>query len=205
MANKLTRANFDAIRDHLFDRIHKNGEQLKNDFPNTLRLAIKNEVWREFANAEGKPFDNLVDWLHFTFPSGVSMGQGQHAITYEEALVLTEGSKDVHRVLAENAPNRGRGGDRRSAKAKENQSVPTHFERQGKRSKPVLSARLAQEHPKHYDRYLKGEYKTVTAAAIAAGILKNDANMRRAKSAYRNMTTEERKEFLEWVKSVGVK
>jgi hypothetical protein len=44
---------------------------------------------------------------------------------------------------------------------------------------------LAQEKPKFYDAYLSGKYKTVTAAAIAAGILKNDINLRRAKSAYR--------------------
>jgi hypothetical protein len=32
------------------------------------------------------------------------MGQGRNAITYEDALKLTEHVPDVHRVLAENAP-----------------------------------------------------------------------------------------------------
>lgn len=109
MVKKLTRANFDAIRDHLFDRVHKNGEQLKNDFPNILRRAIEAEIWKQYVDAEGKPFDNLVDWLHYTFPNGASMGQGQHAISYEDALKLTEGAADVHRVLLEHTPRPKRG------------------------------------------------------------------------------------------------
>jgi hypothetical protein len=52
----------------------------------------------------------------------------------------------------------------------------------------VLSVRLAQEHPKFYEAYMRGDYKSVTAAAIAAGLLKDNGNMRRAKSAFRKMT-----------------
>jgi hypothetical protein len=75
------------------------------------------------------------------------MGQGQHAITSEEALKLTEGAPDVHRVLAENAPNRGRGGSGSNQHKKaENGKVPRGtFARGGTHAKPVLSARLAQE------------------------------------------------------------
>ena len=32
----------------------------------------------------------------------------------------------------------------------------------------VLSARLAQEHPKFYDAYMRGDYGSITAAATAA-------------------------------------
>jgi hypothetical protein len=69
----------------------------------------------------------------------------------------------------------------------------------------VLSARLAQETPKFYDAYLNGDYKSITAAATAAGILKDDLNLRRTKSAYRKMTAEQRDEFLKWMKSPEAK
>jgi len=46
----------------------------------------------------------------------------------------------------------------------------------------VLSVRLAQERPHYYERYLRGEYTSVTAAAIAAGLMKDDAHLRRAKA-----------------------
>src|SRR5438309_2006676 len=52
----LTQANYNAIRDHLFDRIHTTGEQVKNDFPNILRAAIETEAWKHFTNGDGKPF-----------------------------------------------------------------------------------------------------------------------------------------------------
>ena len=201
MAKELTRANFDAIRDHLFDRIHKNGEQLKNDFPNILRRAIEAEIWTQYVDAEGKPFENLVDWLHYTFPNGASMGQGRHALTYEEAIKLSEGASDVHKVLLESAPKGKRG-----PKPKElNPSTDLIPNRSGAK-KVALGIRLAQEKPKFYDRLARGEFKTVTAAASAAGLLgKNDGNLRRAKSAFRKMTAEERDEFLKWMKSPEAK
>jgi hypothetical protein len=200
VAKKLTRANFDAIRDHLFDRIHKNGEQLKNDFPNILRRAIEAEIWTQYLDGEGKPFDNLVDWLHYTFPNGASMGQGQHALTYEEAIKLTEGAGDVHRVLLESVPKGKRGPKAKELKA----PAPLIPYRSGAR-KLTLALRLSQDEPKVFADFQKGKYKTITQAAVAAGIRKNDGNLRRAKSAFRMMTAEQREEFLKWMASPDAK
>lgn len=108
------------LRDHLFDRIHRTGEEIKNDFPNKLRIAIDTRAWKQFTRADGTPFENVLEWMQYQFPNGVSLGQGMHTITYE--------------------------------------------------------------------------------AAIAAGMLKNDGNMRRAKSAFRKMMPSEREEFMQWLK-----
>jgi hypothetical protein len=60
---------------------------------------------------------------------------------------------------------------------------------------------MAQEKPSYYDAFKRREYKSVTAAAAAAGLTKNIAHTRRAKSGCRNLTEpEERQEFLEWLK-----
>jgi hypothetical protein len=120
---KLTQKNYEAIRDHIFERISSTGQQIKLDFPNTLRFAIEHQAWKHFTTVEGKPFANLVEWLHYTFPHGTSMGHMRHDITYEDAIKLTDGAPDVQRVLLENAPNNGHGGDRRSPKAKANQGL----------------------------------------------------------------------------------
>lgn len=99
----LTIENYAAIRDHLFDRIHKNGEQLKNDFPNILRRAIEAEAWTQFSDHEGMPFTNLVDWLLSTWPNGTGM-EGRHTIDLNDALELTrKAAPDVHRALLEHA------------------------------------------------------------------------------------------------------
>jgi hypothetical protein len=195
---KLTEANYKAIRDHLFDRIHKTGQDAKNDFPNILRTAIETEAWKHFTDGDGKPFANLVAWLHYSFPLGLGMGQGRHVISYEDALQLTEGAPDVHRVLAQNAP-KGKPGRKKTCE-REIAAPTQQFDRHRKpNGTAVLSARLAQEKPTFYEAYLRGEYKTITAAAMAAGLLRDDGNLRRAKSAFRKMTSEQRAEFLAWI------
>jgi hypothetical protein len=52
-----------AIRDHLFDRVHRTGEHAKNDLPNILKTAIREEAWRKFTKADGTSFNDLVEWL----------------------------------------------------------------------------------------------------------------------------------------------
>jgi hypothetical protein len=202
MANhkKLTQNNFDSIRNHLFDRIHKTGEEIKNDFPNLLRKAMETEAWQHFTDVEGKPFVNLVDWLTYTFPNGASMGEGQNAITYKEALQLCEGHPEVHRVLAENAPKA------RAGRKKANgviAAVRQQFDRHNHtHSKVLLAVRLAQEKPEFHEAYLRGEYRSIRAAAEAAGILKaaNDP-LPRLKSFWKKASKKERQAFLRWMKS----
>ena len=189
------KANYEAIRDHIFDRIHKTGEEVKNDFPNLLRGAIQTKAWKHFRDNDGKPFKNLVDWLTYSFPNGTSMGLGKNAITYDDAMKLTEGHPEVHKVLARNAP-------KAKAGRKKNSNVDVAiFPRKQSSSKNVLSARLSQEFPEYYDAYLRGQYKTITEAATAAGLIKDDANLRRAKSAFRKMSPQERKEFQKWLRT----
>jgi len=193
MANaqrKLTQENYNAIRDHLFDRIHKTGEQVKNDFPNILRAAIETEAWKHFTDAEGKPFKNLVDWLHYTYPNGASMGQGKHAISYGEALKLTEAVLDVHRVLKDDSPSK------RVREQNANSTPPRRY-------KPSIYARVEQDDPEAYRKYLFGEIRSISAAAKTAGLVrvKPPQNLARAKAAFRKLTAEERAEFLKWVKS----
>ncbi len=204
---KLTHANYEAIRDHLYDRIHRTGEQIKNDFPNTLRVAIKNEAWKNFTDGEGKPFANLVDWLHYTFPNGVSMGNGEFSITYEQAIKLTEDvkvAKDVHLVLLEHA-SKGKPGPKPKGENGELKVARPLIDRGnhgGSKTKVVLSARLAQEKPKFYDDYLTGKYKSVRAAAEAAGLVKPGHDpMMRVKAYWKKLTKEQRAEFMEWMKT----
>lgn len=202
MANRarkqLESTNFEAIRNHLFDRIHRTGEEIKNDFPNILRAAIETKAWEHFQDNDGKPFKNLVDWLSHSFPNGASLGQGQNAITYEEALTLTEGHPEVHSVLAKNAPRAASG-------RKKNGSRTTPILARGKlasKTKPVLSARLAQEFPDIYEAYMRGEYRSIRAAAEAAGLVKpsNDP-LQRLKSNWKKATAKQRKEFHAWLET----
>ena len=198
--DQLTPANYKAILTHLFDRIHTTGEEMKNDFPNLLRSAIETEAWTHFNDYEGKPFENLVDWLDYSYPNGASMGQGKNAISYKDALKLTEGHPEVHRVLATNAP---KGGKKKAGV--ENGNLLAHFSKRGnKMAKPVLADRLAQEFPKFYDAYLRGDYRSIRAAAEAAGLVKPAKKpdpFQRLKSNWKKATKGQQQDFLKWLKS----
>ena len=194
----LTQANFNAIRDHLFDRIHKTGELLKIDYTNILRTAIETKVWEHFTDAEGKPFKNLVEWLHYTYPNGTSMGEGKHVISYEETLKLTEAASDVHRALDRNR-------SKLEAALARQQIAAEASPRKGARRGRTLLSRLEDKNPDFHQAYLRGQYSSVRKAAEAAGLVKpnKNQNLTRAKSAFRNMTPRQRAEFIKWMKELG--
>lgn len=199
---KLTEENYKSIRSHIFDRVHKTGQDAKLDFPNILETAIKTEAWKQFTHADGRPFSSLAEWLCAGYPVGIGLGHDRYALNLEDAQQLTKDCPEVQKALHEGVPKPRHGGDRRSESARKDQGAPTLLDRRANRahSATVLSVRLAQEKPEHYDAYLRGHYSSVTAAATAAGILKNDANLRRTKSSYSKLTEEEWKEFERWKK-----
>jgi|GEM_PF-3975245 hypothetical protein len=204
MANKQnqkrTTANYESIRNHLFDRIHKTGEEMKNDLPNILRTAIQTEAWRHFHDAEGKEFKNLVDWLTYTFPNGASMGQGKNAITYEDALQLCESHPEVHQVLASNAPKSRPG---RKKAGSEIAGVRPQFDRHANTAtKAFLVIRLAETSPDIYAAFMRGEYRSLRAAIEAAGLKRpGNSPLPRLKSFWKRASKKDRKAFLDWLKT----
>jgi hypothetical protein len=74
-------------------------------------------------------------------------------------------------VLAENAPN-GKPGPKSEKEFRASTLGIMRGENRS-HSATVLSVRLAQEQPKFYENYLLGKYGSVTAAATAAGLLKD--------------------------------
>ena len=201
---ELSQQNFEAIRNQLFDRIHKTGEEMKNDFPNKLRCAIETEAWRHFSDAEGKPFENLVDWLAYTFPNGASMGEGRDAITYEEALQLCQGHPEVHRVLAGNAPKRKAGQKKSNG---EIAPVRVQFDRHTSTArKALLEVKLREQRPDVYEKWLSREFKSLRTAAEAAGLIKPANNpLPRLKSFWNRASKKDQRAFLKWITVQGGK
>jgi hypothetical protein len=68
-----------------------------------------------------------------------------------------------------------------------------------KNAKTVLEVRLAQECPSFYRAFLDGEYKSIRAAAEAAGLVKPGHDpLARLKNYWRRATAAARAEFLRW-------
>ena len=73
--------------------------------------------------------------------------------------------------------------------------------RQGNTSSHLLR-RLARVAPDILEAYQRGEHKTPTAAARAAGIKVDTSPLVRLKRAWKAAAVEERRSFLEWIKNV---
>lgn len=197
--------NLESVKTRLFKRFHRTGEEMKLDLPNILKLVIDVEGWKYFTDAQGQPYKDLCSWLHAPWPVGPWLDtESRVGLTYDDVMKLCEGHPEVYRILADQSPNQGRG---RPKKGEANSPVRGNFSRRSDR-KPVLAARLAQKHPTFYDAYLRGDYKSIRAAAEAAGLVKSSHNpLQRLNSYWRHATEEQRKEFsqtvLEWIESNG--
>jgi hypothetical protein len=204
-----TQEQLDGLKRLLFNRIHRTGEEIKNNFPNLLRTAIEVRIWEHYRKDDGQPFTDIADWLHYSWPSGTWLGSDSCALNYEDAMQLCEGHADVYDVLVQYAPKAKRGGDRRSKKARENQSSGTAtliIGGSGKNNRSsVLSVRLREHFPEHYQKYLSGEYKSIWAAAVAAGIVKVPTALETIKRLYGKLSAEERRQLRAWQDATDAK
>lgn len=197
--------NHEVIRERLFERVHKTGEQVKNDLPNILLVAIEARTWEQFLRADGSHFVNLVDWMHYDGPDGIALGCSDSVLTYEDVMKLCEGVPEVYRVLAEQAPNGGKGGrPGKHANGSEGKPAPrgAGLRCGGKAAnrKTTLAARLAQEYPDFYQGYVVGRYRSIRAAAEAAGLVSPGHDpLMRLKSYWRKASAEQRDEFRRFI------
>ena len=72
-----------------------------------------------------------------------------------------------------------------------------------KRDSEYWKARIEREHPDIWSRLEQGEIKSVRAAAIEAGLIRERTALMDLQRAWRNASTEERKAFLDEVASDG--
>jgi hypothetical protein len=159
----------------IFDRVHRTGEEIKNDLPNWVERAVEHKTWMKSINpATGKPFKSVGEWLVASWPLGPGMGVGKHAITYDEFIVLCESRPALKGLLVESRPKRKHGGDRKSEQIKSDNVTLEPVKRGNSRA--YLESKLASNYPKHFEDYLNGKYRSARQAAIAAGFLRDTHN-----------------------------
>lgn len=198
----------------IFDRVHRTGEEVKNDLPNWVQRAVDNETWRKSVNpATGKPFETVGEWLVASWPLGPGMGSSEFSITYDEFIVLCEKRPTLKKLLVESRPKRKHGGDRKSDEAIKCDNVTLEKVERGN-SRAYLEDRLARDFPGHWQDYIDGKYKSARQAAIAAGFLKDThnpidrllSNWRKASKSQRlefvkHLNTNDKAQVLKWIAS----
>jgi hypothetical protein len=182
----------------IFDRVHRTGEEIKNDLPNWVERAVENNTWKRTINpSTGEPFASVGEWLVASWPLGPGMGQGKHAITYDEFILLCENRPRLKKLLVESRPKRREG--RPSKDEPETADNIRSFGKDtGSTSRARIEDRLAREFPQHWNDYIDGKYRSARQAAIAAGFLKDSHNpIDRLMSNWRKASKKQRKQFVD--------
>lgn len=181
----------------IFDRVHRTGEEVKNDLPNWVQRAVDNETWKQSINpATGKRFEAVGEWLVASWPLGPGMGSSEFSITYDEFILLCEKRPTLKKLLVESRPKR-REGRPTKEEAETGYNVTSLQIKERGNSRAYLEDRLARDFPDHWQDYIDGKYKSARQAAIAAGFLKDTHNpIDRLLSNWRKATKSQRLEFV---------
>jgi hypothetical protein len=151
----------------IFHRVHRTGEEIKNDLPNWVELIIKDGAWKSVVNpATGKPFETVGQWLVANYPLGPGMGHGEFAITYDELIVLSDKRPKLKDMLVKFRPKKSNGRPK-----KETVDNVNGFEKPTGNSRLYIEERLQRDHPEIWQDYLQGKYKSARQAGIAAGFI----------------------------------
>jgi hypothetical protein len=109
------------------------------------------------------------------------------------------------RRMAEAVPLARHGGDRKSeAVQDQDYNVNLIDDPKGGNSADYLAARIKRDRPDIAARVEAGEYRSIRAAAIDAGIVKPACPVRTAQRAFLKMTPEQQADFLAWCDDSGV-
>lgn len=157
-----------AATNKVFDRVHRTGEEIKNDLPNWVERFIKAEGWKKVIDpATGKPFDNVGQWLVANYPLGPGMGQGRYSITYDEFITLCDDRPTLKDLLVKHRPKKQ---GRRSDLVDNVNKVES---RKTGNSRLYIEERLQRDHRDIWEQYLNGEFRSARQAAIKAGFVKD--------------------------------
>jgi hypothetical protein len=73
----------------------------------------------------------------------------------------------------------------------------------GSTSADYLTARIKRDRPDIAERMQRGEFRSVRAAAIEAGLVARPDPMQQARRAFERLPPEDRDEFIQWLKDTG--
>lgn len=195
-----------AATDRIFDRVHRTGEEIKNDLPNWIEKFIAAEGWKQVIDpATGEPFSDVGKWLVASWPLGPGMGQGRYSIGYDEFIALCGDRPKLKDMLVRHRPTGKHGGDRTQVTDQQKLKPP------GGNSLAYIEQRLQRDHREHWEAYLRGEYKSARQAGIAAGFIKGPKSKLEAlqksweatsktdrMKLVKALTTKERAELKKW-------
>jgi hypothetical protein len=143
----------------------------------------KEERWKQLAGKGGKPFHSWKQYVETPEPDGLG-------VPLESVQAILEIAKD-DALVGEVLGKHGQYG-----KGRPKPDRVDNVNSKGGNQKDYLLARLARDAPEILAAYNRGEYRSVRAAAIAAGIIEPPTPLDRLRTAWKKASTEEQQTFL---------
>lgn len=186
--------------DHLVSSLRlsiSDGASGLRQVPELVKVILREEAWRERVisqTGEIVQFDRFTDFVETAPLEGI----GSDIKTLQR---LCEDDEEAHRLLlcvsAEEAlPIGGHGGDRKTENAAS--TLFNNVDRQRGTSSEYYTARIARDAPEVLEQMKAGAFKSVRAAAKAAGIIRDPTGYELLAKAWKKAAPEERSRFLAW-------
>jgi len=189
------------IRREIMSIVTRGGHDVKVSLPSLLHEAIRDKLWKQLTKADGSRYRDVVEWLEDGHPNGCMVGAASHYFTRAEVARLIEDlgkNKDRTSLLKMLQPT----DSRRNANGKRTSNGSPQPAAEKCSEKQILANLLERDHPGFWQGYLNGTYRSVHAAAVAAGIRQDGHNpVKRVKSYWRRATAAERREIRNWLRS----
>lgn len=170
--------------------------------PNRLEYILEKKIWKDLERADGERFTSFSEFLTDNQPYGLGIGQYNHFFNLDQLQAICKNRRALSSALAQARPNnRGKRND-----LVYNVNQVNDKAKKGN-SREYLLRRLEKEAPEIHERWIAGEFKSVRAAAIAAGIIKDDSHnaLRWLKSNWKKATKKQRDEFRKWLRTKEAK
>lgn len=174
------------------------------------RLGEKFRAWEKLTDRNGKPFPTFDAFCEAPMPYGAGVSPRR----VRAYIAMVEGKAAALEFAASTAtpaPSHSDSAVARVAKGKKGFKPASNIgdnitnAKRGSTGAEYLTARIARDAPAVLERMKRGEFKSVRAAARAAGILKPIDPVRVAVRVVAKMTTEQRAAFFDaMMKAYGV-
>jgi hypothetical protein len=156
------------------------------EFDRDLREFWEHQGWKALKNSHGQPFQSFREFAMADRPFGL------HLTPYTYKGLMRDIDKSLEEVAehAEANPLPPAGGTRDQGR----QSTLPH-----KRDADYQVARIARDRPDILERMKAGEYKSIRAAAIDAGIVKPLTPLQEVQRGWKHATLDDKKRIVSWI------
>jgi hypothetical protein len=173
-------------------RIQKLLDQHETDHESIESLVgqvLDVSAWTQLAKSNGQPFASYTEFCTTSRPYG--LGRSDQDIKR----IIAEGkAKSAAELVRDTPPVREVGRPKAGESNVDNINII-----QGGTSSSYLAARLNRDHPDIAARVEAGEFRSMRAAAIEAGIISVPTRIQLAQKAFVRMSREDQLQFAAWL------